>query len=147
MIKFKFKLDPVLKMRKLKEDICKQEVGVIQSSIEELRNKINEINENIHKVKLSQEKIYTQGFTAKELNTFPIFFEQQKKIILNLEEEIKKLEHKLGEKLKELATLRGDVKVLQNMHDKELTQFKKDYNKKIEQDIEELNMIRNRFGK
>lgn len=134
---YKFKLQALLKIRKLKEETCKMEIGQVQVKITSLQNQIKEHNQSIKGAFKDQEEALEGGLFGHELRFHPYFVEGKRSKIGLIKEEIKKLEEKKNEKLKELATLRANVKVLEKMKEKDQYNYKRKIEKKMNQEIEE----------
>ena len=134
---FKFKLEALLKVRKLKEDQCKMEIGRLQVERQKRIDDIKKQHEGIGQAFSDQEASLTRGASGLDLQFYPYFVQGKRANIQVLESEIKKLDEIIKQKTSELAKLRGDVKVLDSMKEKHQTEYKKKLNKKIDQDIEE----------
>lgn len=137
MKKFKFKLEAILKMRELKEDQCKAEIGKIQSKINLLNDyKVSE-NQGIDKAYTDQEIGLGQGMKGQELHFHPYFIRGKRARINQIDTEVAELTDELTDKFEELKKLRADVKVIQKMKEKEKKKYKKEFNKKQFAQIEE----------
>lgn len=141
MKKFKFELAALLKMRKLKEDQCKTEVGRIQVNIQQAHKAIAQHRSDIEEAFESQRVSLSSQISAQEVKFYPYFVEGKDQTIKNLESEIKRLEELKQEKLLELAKFRADVKVLENMEDKKRKNYKKEIAKKEQTQLEEQVLI------
>ena len=62
---FKFKLEAVLKVRKLKEDQCKMEIGKLQVRMSELEGFKKDNNESIDTAYADQEASLGQGLSGR----------------------------------------------------------------------------------
>ncbi len=139
MKKYKFKLEPLLKIRKLHEEKCKMEIGRLRVQITNLKNEIVKHREDIQEIYDFQEMALAEGISAQELSMHPYFVDGKKANIELLQREIRDLEEEVDEKFQELIQLRADVKVVEKMKEKDYTNFKKDIKKKEFNNIEELN--------
>jgi flagellar FliJ protein len=142
MQKFKFKLDAVLRMREFKEKKIKIELGEILKEIGEIEEKIINANKAIDEIYLAQEKTMADSTAGKFLQFFPYFIQGKKEDIKNKENLLWALKKKYDAKIQELATARGEVKVMENFKDKKKGEWTKEYNKKQQESIDELLMIR-----
>lgn len=140
MKKYKFKLDALLKIRKIREDQCKMEIGRIQVQITNLKNEVEKHNAGISEAYVLQEKSLESGATGLENRFHPYFVEGKRAHINKLEEQIEELEYRVQKFFQILSKLRADVKVIEEMKEKDKTEYKKQLNKKIHEDIEEQNM-------
>lgn len=136
---FKFKLDAVLKIRKLKEEQAKMAIGLIQVRIRELEAYKAEHNVGIEKAYADQEASLAQGMSGRELQFHPFFVDGKRAHISQIDREISELQIEVTQMYEELKHLRADVKVIDEMKEKEITKYKKDLNKKQFEEIEEQN--------
>ena len=134
---FKFKLDALLKVRKLKEDQCKMEIGRLQVQKQEKVEEIKRQNLGIDKAYGDQEVSVEQGAKGLDLRFYPYYMQGKRTNIRLLEQEIAVLDREIAAKNKELIEHRANVKVLDSMKEKHKEQYKKALNKKIDNDIEE----------
>lgn len=81
MKKFKFRLEAILKIRKLKEEQCKLEIGRLQVQINNIDNEINQHHKGIQQSYESHEQGLDSGIIGRELHFHPYFI-QGKKLIL-----------------------------------------------------------------
>lgn len=144
---FKFKLDAVLKVRKLKEDQCKMELGRLQVEKQKRIDEIKKQNLGIDKAYGDQESTVQKGATGLDLRFYPYFMQGKRTNIMLLEQEIAEIEKDIAHKNKELIDHRANVKVLESMKEKQQMKYKKELNKKIDQDIEEQVMNWMQFKK
>lgn len=133
----KFKLEALLKIRRLKEDQCKMEIGRIQVQIANLEQKVSDHHQNIDQAYGSQEKVLEDGATGQELTFFPYMFEGNKASIERLQQEINVLKDKVSSLYLDLNKFRADVKVIEKMKEKDLLQYKKQREKKEFEILEE----------
>lgn len=134
---YKFKLDAVLKIRKLKEDQCKMEIGRLQVQIKELEALKSQSQEGINQAYASQEEALKNGLNGMEMRFHPYFVEGNRAKINKIEEEIKRVQLEVDEKFEELKKLRADVKVIDEMKTKDQNKYKKALQKKQFEIIEE----------
>jgi flagellar FliJ protein len=137
MKKYKFKLDALLKIRKLKEETCKMEIGRIQVAISDREEEIKVHNQSIKQAFDDQEAALKEGLTGQELQFHPFFVQGKRANIKMLEGEIANLERQREHKLEELKYLRADVKVIDQMKEKDKQAYKKKIQKKMFDEIEE----------
>ncbi len=141
MKKYQFKLDAVLKLRKLKEENCRTELGLLNKELELLVQKIASDKEEIGKYYEIQELALKTGAAAGKLQTFPALVEAKEKNIQIFERKKRNHEDLIVEKKQELAVLRGELKVMDNLKEKDFTEWKKAYNKDVDQKVEEQTQI------
>jgi len=137
MKKYLFKLDPVLKVRKLKEENCRMELGKLISFLSRIEDQIKHDTSEIQNYYKIQEASLQNGIRGNQVQAFPMLIAAKKKNIELLLRDKKEQERLIDLKKKELATLRGELKVLENLKEKDFDQYKKALNKEIDQKVEE----------
>ncbi len=137
MKKYLFKLDPVLKMRKLKEENCRMELGKLISFLNQIEDQIKHDSSEIQNYYKIQEASLKNGVRGDQVQAFPMLIAAKEKNIELLLRDKKEQERLIDLKKKELATLRGELKVLENLKEKDFEQYKKALNKEIDQKVEE----------
>jgi flagellar FliJ protein len=137
MKKYLFKLDPVLKVRKLKEENCRMELGKLISFLSRIEDQIKHDTSEIQNYYKIQEASLQNGIRGNQVQAFPMLIAAKKKNIQLLLRDKKEQERLIDLKKKELATLRGELKVLENLKEKDFDQYKKALNKEIDQKVEE----------
>lgn len=141
MKKYQFKLDAVLKLRKLREENCRTELGVLNRELEQINARIAHEHEEIKKYYQIQETSLKNGANAGKLQTFPGIIAAKDKSIQILIRGQKRQELLIQEKKEELAVLRGELKVMENLKEKDYGEWKKAYNKEVDQTVEEQTQI------
>lgn len=134
---YKYKLEALLKIRKLKEERCKMDIGRIQVRIRELDQEIANHNSGIDEAYELQEKSMQTGANGMEARFHPYFVEGKRAHIDGLTAQKTRLEYHVQQKFKELADLRANVKVLDKMKEKDHKSYKKNLEKKMHETIEE----------
>ena len=147
MQKFKFKLDGLLKVREFKEKQLKIELGEILKEIDDVNAKIAEANVAISETYEAQEAFMRDPSSGQMLQFFPLFIQGKKEDIKNKENLLWSLTKKYEKKMAELATARGEVKVMENFKDKKKGEWTKEKNKKEQEAIEEILMMRSNGSK
>lgn len=147
MQKFKFKLDGLLKVREFKEKQLKIELGEILKEINSVEEKIAEANRAIAETYDAQEAFMRDPSSGQMLQFFPLFIQGKKEDIKNKDNLLWSLRKKYDKKVAELATARGEVKVMENFKDKKKDEWSKEKNKKEQEAIEEILMMRSNGSK
>lgn len=142
MQKFKFKLDGLLKVREFKEKKIKIELGEILKEISHVEEKILLATKAIDDTYEAQEVFMKDPAAGKMLQFFPYFIQGKKEDIKNQETLLWSLRKKYDLKITELAAARGQVKVMENFKDKKKGEWTKERNKKEQEAIEEILMMR-----
>lgn len=147
MKKYKFKLDPLLKIRKLKEEQCKMEIGRCQVKIRELKEQIQAHDNSIDEAYESQEEALDKGIEGQAIQFYPYFVSGKTAHIKILEGEVEQIQKQVDRKFQELSRLRANVKVIEKMKHKDRVNYKRELNKKLESDLEESNQNWQQFLK
>lgn len=137
MKKYQFKLDAVLKLRKLREENCRTELGILLRDLDAINDRIAHENAEITKYFQIQEASLKTGATAGKLQAFPGIIAAKDKAIKHLEQGRRRQEQMIVEKKEELAILRGELKVMENLKEKDFGVWKKAYNKEVDEKVEE----------
>lgn len=143
MEKFKFKLDGLLKLREFKENRLKQELGAILQEIQKIENEIEEIQNSIVEAYDSQNELLKEASMGSMVQFYPYFIKGRKEDEQAKKQILKSLNNNYKQKLAELKTARGEVKLIENMKADKLKIYKKIKQKKDQEDIDDiLNMKR-----
>jgi flagellar FliJ protein len=137
MKKYVFKLEPVLKLRKLKEENCRTELGQLIRHLAKIDTQIehdkNEINNFFSVQNISLES----GVKGSQIQSFPLLISAKEKNIQLLFRDRSEQEKLIEAKKRELATLRGELKVIENLKEKDFEAYRKAFNKEQDQKVEE----------
>jgi flagellar protein FliJ len=134
---YQFRLEPVLKLRKLKEENCRMELGQLLMELTRIEDQLQHEKIEIDNYYKIQEGSLKNGMTAGQLQAFPMLVAGKDRNIDLLLIEKNKQEKRVEEKKQELAQLRGDLKVMENLKQKGHDEHRKALNKEIDQKIEE----------
>ena len=137
MKRYQFRLDPVLKLRKLKEENCRMELGQLLMHLNKLQDQLKHDKNEIDNYYKIQEGALKAGMTAAQIQTFPMLVAGKEQNMKLLERDIRRQEQLVLEKKQELAQLKGDLKVMENLKEKDYDQYRKALNKEIDQKVEE----------
>lgn len=147
MQNFKFKLDGLLKVREFKEKKIKIELGEILKEIAAVEEHIAEANRAIDQTYADQEAVMKDPTAGQMLQFFPYFIQGKKEDIKNKESLLWALRKKYDKKIEELASARGEVKIMENFKEKKKNEWTKERNKKEQEAIEEIITMRNNGSK
>lgn len=139
--KYSFRLEAVLKLRKLKEENCRMEMGRLLLELNRIDDQLAHDRAEIEKYFLIQEETLKKGVRGSQVQSLPMLVEGKDRNIQLLTKERAKQEQKIAEKKLELATLKGELKVMENMKDKDFQEYKRLMNKEIDQKVEEQTQI------
>lgn len=138
MKKFTFSLDGLLKLREFKETQVKTELGVIVTMIEETKQLIIKTEGDLLYYSEQQQEMIEETTLARDIQQVLKYVKaseaKKEKLKNDLIEHYKKFEQKKIE----LAAAMADAKLIANLKDKKKLEHKKEYEKKQQQDIEEL---------
>lgn len=140
--KFKFKLNGLLKVREFKEKAIKLELGKILNEIEAAKATIQRAQNDIEECYRAQEEFVSEPAAGRMVQFFPQFIQakrEEQKIQNNI---LFALNRKYEMKIKELALAKGEVKVIDNLKEKQQTEHKKQVEKKFQESVEELTMAK-----
>ncbi len=136
--KFSFKLEGLLKLRHFKEEQLKVELGQINTDIQNTKVRIAELEQHIAEAYDFQEKSLSGHSDGRLARFFPYFIQAKKEDIKANENLLFSLERKYQAKLKEVSQAMGESKLIQNMKEKAKDTWKKEKEKKEQEDIEEI---------
>lgn len=137
MKKYTFRLEPVLKVRKLKEENCRMELGQLIMHLNKIQDQLTHDRNELDNYYKIQEGALKNGMSGSQLQAFPMLVAAKEENIKRLLGMKKKQEDLIEEKKRELATLKGDLKVMENMKEKDYDEYRKALNKEIDQKVEE----------
>ncbi len=137
MKKYAFRLEAVLKLRKLKEENCRMELGQLILFLNKIEDQISHEKSEIKKYYEIQEGALKNGAKGSQINAFPMLIGAKDQNINLLERDKKKQEELIAGKKMELAQHRGDLKVMENLKEKDFQEYRKALNKEIDQKVEE----------
>lgn len=137
MRKYEFRLDPVLKLRKLKEENCRMELGQLIMELTRIEDQLAHDRKEIDNYYKIQESALENGMRGGQVQAFPMLIAAKNRNIDLLLADKKKQEDRVEAKKQELAQLRGDLKVMENLKEKSYDEWKKATNKEIDQKVEE----------
>lgn len=137
MKKYQFRLEPVLKVRKFKEETCRMELGELLNELKRIDDQLSHDQEQIDNYYKIQEGALKTGMTAAQLQAFPMLVAGKSRNIELLQNAKIRQERLVEEKKKELAVVRGELKLIESMKEKDFAKYRKEVNKEIDQKVEE----------
>ena len=137
MKKYTFKLEPVLKIRKLKEENCRMELGRLLTELNKIEVQLVHERKEIDNYFTIQESSLKNGIRGNQIQAFPMLVAAKEKNIQLLMRDKNNQEQSIETKKQELAVLRGELKVIENLKEKDFTEYRKAVNKEIDQKVEE----------
>jgi flagellar FliJ protein len=137
MKRYTFRLEPVLKVRKLKEETCRMELGRLVTELAKIDNQLEHERREIDNYFVIQEGALKAGARGDQIQAFPMLVAAKEKNIQLLIRDKKIQDELILAKKQELATFRGDLKVIENLKEKDYDEYRKATNKEIDQKVEE----------
>jgi flagellar FliJ protein len=150
MKKYQFRLEAVLKVRKLKEENCRMELGHLLTHLNQIEDQIRQQDVDVDNYyKIQDSSLKGEGIKGSHLQAFPMLLAAKKKKLTELLDYKNQQEKLIEEKKSELSILRGELKVIENLKEKDYNEYRKAVNKEIDQKVEEQTLIwyRNRENK
>jgi flagellar FliJ protein len=137
MKRYTFRLEPVLKVRRLKEENCRMELGQLITELSRIENQLAHDRREIDNYYKIQESAMKNGIRGHQVQAFPMLVAAKERNIELLLRDKKKQEELIEAKKQELATLKGELKVIENLKEKDYNEYRKALNKEIDQKVEE----------
>ena len=137
MKKYSFRLEAVLKVRKLKEENCRSELGQLITYLSKIDHQLEHDRKEIDNYFKIQETAMKGGVRGDQIQAFPMLVSAKEKNVQLLMRDRGIQEGHIEEKKKELTVLRGELKVIENLKEKDYTEYRKVTNKEIDQKVEE----------
>lgn len=138
---YKFKLAAVLKLRKIKEEKCRTELGQLISQLNKINFQIEYDSNQIQKYFDHQEFNLKNLGEAAKVQLFPRLIESKQKNIKLLNLEKNKQERLIEIKKNELAKLKAELKIIEKLKEKDFDEYKKNFNREMNNKIEEQTQI------
>ena len=134
MKKFEFKLQKVLDLREFEKKQAQIELGKVTARVNEIQEKLNAIASQ--KINVSSQMKDLSGFdNYYNCQQYFIFLDNKKEEFL---QEMAKAELVVEEKRKVFMEASTNVKVLEKLKEKKLSDWKKEKNREEDREMEEL---------
>jgi flagellar FliJ protein len=141
--KFKFKLEALLKLRKLEEDKVKMRLGKLNIEKSRIEDDLKNQNKSIDISYNSQEESLKTKLKAQSLAFYPEYVEAKYANIAILKSKLNDLNDATKNQLALLERQKAKTKVMVEMKEKKQTEHKKEQEKKMYETIEENNILWN----
>jgi flagellar export protein FliJ len=135
------KLKVIFKLKKIKEDRLKYELGLLIRERETYKKDLHSSEENVFNALNIKDG---HLFQAKELSLKEMMSTGLRSRIKELKDSILKMDKKITTKKNELAVIMAEKKALENLLEKERLEEKRLLNKKNNEKLEDLQQIRQR---
>ncbi len=141
MEKFKFRLEGLLKIHKMKEERIKIELGKILQGIQYSKERIVELNANSALIYKTYERELRDSMKGSMLQFLPEEVSANKNKIKIEKEKVAKLEEEYQKKIVELNSARGDTKLIGSLKDKRKSDYIKSVRRKESIERDSMNII------
>jgi flagellar biosynthesis chaperone FliJ len=141
MKKFKYSLDILIRVRDANKSKIQFRLGEIQQAVNRHQGQIDYDLKQINLSLESQNTTLQQGLKANQMQAVPIFVFSKRANIKLHKEAIEKLEEEKKGLLERLKIIKNEIKVYNDMKDREYKKHKKKLLKKQEQKLEEIHLM------
>lgn len=138
MQRYRFRLEAVLKVRRMHEETCRNELGMLMVERQHLLDRIAAMRHEVAAAYTTQEKGLAGGMRAGHAAFFPQLVEGKNAHIKQVLGQIEGVEVRIEAKRTELQTKRAELKAVENLKEKDLLVWRKAYNKETDQKVEEM---------
>jgi flagellar export protein FliJ len=137
MNKYKFRLEAVLKIRKFKEEARRVELGKLLMELNKIDEQLNHDQKEIDTYYEIQEDNLKSGMPAGKIQILPFLVQGKKRNLELLLIAKRRMEMLIEEKRQELAIARGELKVMEKLHEKDHDEYLRSYRKEMDNKVEE----------
>lgn len=113
------------------------ELGQLITELSRIENQLAHDRREIDNYYKIQESAMKNGIRGDQVQAFPMLVAAKERNIELLLRDKKKQEELIEAKKQELATLKGELKVIENLKEKDYNEYRKALNKEIDQKVEE----------
>jgi flagellar protein FliJ len=138
MKKYQFRLEAVLKVRKMEEELSRNKLGLLMVEKQKIQDEISEIEKRIDSSYLEQETHLIKGMNAAQAAFFPMLVDGSHSKIKELTKKLEQQDSLIEAQKKVLSQKRADLKLMENLNEKEFVRWKKEYNKLVDKNVEEM---------
>lgn len=138
MKKYQFRLEAVLKVRKMEEELSRNKLGLLMVEKQKIQDEISEIEKRIDSSYLEQETHLIKGMNAAQAAFFPMLVDGSHSKIKELTKKLEQQDSLIEAQKKVLSQNRADLKLMENLNEKEFVRWKKEYNKLVDKNVEEM---------
>ncbi len=117
------------------------ELGQLVTQLDRIEDQLQRDRDEIGSYYQIQDGGLRTGLSGRQLQAFPMLIAAKEQNIRLLEGDRKKQEEMITQKRQELAHLRGDLKVMENLREKDFDAYKRALRKDIDQKVEEQTQI------
>lgn len=123
-MKFRFKLQTVLKLRRHEENMEKQKLGLVLNEWQDLKDQKLGIEQSLSSV--NQQFMSTSDFNMITMKNFYGFIHDQHNVLHRLDSELETAEEKVTEQRKKLLEANKQTRMLEKLREKEQSRFRRE---------------------
>lgn len=142
-MKFKFRLDSILRHRKIEQDMAQREFSVAQQAV---RDQLAHIKKLYAAIDFSRKKIeemqMSGGSCSAQITSIESFIEGQKLVIEKARSKARELMQVEEEKHEALVEKMQKLKILEKIKENKKEEFKKAQKKKFQKNIDDIVTMR-----
>lgn len=138
MKNYKYRLEALLKLRKLREHQQKMTLASINKEISQIDEAILKTQEDIKIAYESMNAVVEDGTSGELVRFYPQYIDAKREYIKQMLERRDVLKLQYQKEQRTLSEKRGEVKAVQSMKDKDIEKAKKVYQKKLAENIEDI---------
>jgi len=142
MKKFKFKLDPVLNLRKKEEEAIAQELAVVQAARLRIVTLIAGIESEIQSQYIIIKDTYANSIDINIIRLATQYLKSLKARKASAEEEVKKKDEEILKIKERLADAMKKRKIIEKLKENKFEQYRDEFNKNDNLDMDEINNSR-----
>lgn len=140
--RFRFPLETVLKVRSLREEQARLELAQAQSQLARSRKALTETEALISGTLTQMKGTTTRNWRASEYQLVFRYLEHLKLAQEGWREQVSREENVVAEKILALEKCHQERRLLENLYDKKLAEFRRELTKFLEQQSEALVLAR-----
>ncbi len=138
MKKFIFKLESLLNMRRKREELVVQELAAAQAAKVRIVNKISDTKKIVNALIEDSKSYLKASIRIDSLLISRNYIELLKKQLAALEIELRTADEKILQVKQKLAEAVKQRKIIEKLKENQFTQYKKDYNKNDNAQMDEI---------
>lgn len=138
MKRYQFRLEAVRKMRAMHEETCRNELGLLMVERQNILNQIETLVQDIKAAYVEQETHLAGGMKASHAAYFPQAVAGREGQIKLLQKQVEMADARIADKKVELAQKRADLKLMENLREKDHAAWKKAYAKEENLKVDEM---------
>ncbi|MCY4523623.1 MAG: flagellar export protein FliJ [Halobacteriovoraceae bacterium] len=139
---FKFKLESLYRLKIFKMEKTSIQLGGIINKINMMKNKIKKLNTYLQEEFNNYERMMDTRINARNIQLHPRLIDARRMQIKKAEKNLADLQKQYKLKKQELEKAKGEVKIMEKLKEDAYLKYKKKHNKKEEEDLEEINLMR-----